>query len=114
MTSLANDNNNNNNNNNNANDDNNKHVIIAGKTTTTTTRPNSDVANLQSNNQFISEALVKSTGSKHGRRSVHVINRIKRSSSENQRLLRRTNTEPSPILTKHNNKRSNNAQYSQE
>ena len=104
MTSLANDNNTNNN----ANDDNNKHVIIAGKTTTTTTRPNSDVANLQSNNQFISEALVKSTGSKHGRRSVHVINRIKRSSSENQRLLRRTNTAPNPILTKHNNKRSNN------
>ena len=44
--------------------------------------------------ETIQEKLVRSTGSRNGRVSIRAINRIKRSSSENQRLLRRLNSDP--------------------
>ena len=44
------------------------------------------------------QKLIRSTGSRNGRVSIHAINRIKRRSSENQRLLRRLNSDPARIL----------------
>eukprot|EP00943_MAST-04B_sp_MAST-4B-sp1_P006378 g6378.t1 len=59
-------------------------------------RPVSDVGQLEEERRSLK--LIRSTGSDKGRTSVAAIRRIKRSSSENSRLLRRVLSDPTPRL----------------